>query len=189
MDKYSQLVELREIYREMDDEGKKMMLTAARMLFNVQSTIDDNQLPAQNVTQTITQTGAEEIEVKHGKKFRTRRFSGILGFLMIGLLLLFSACFFWATLISPALLAFGDTPLIVLRIIITALFGMFLIGAGLVRFLLRKFTVLWMLLAIGAGILYVDPAILTDLIGFAIFVLIVSVHVINWKRNKAAVTV
>lgn len=64
---------------------------------------------------------------------------------------------------------------------------MFIIGAGFLRFLLGKFTVLWMLLAIGAGVLCVDPAVLTDLIGFAIICLIIAVQVINRKREKAAV--
>ena len=120
---------------------------------------------------------------------RKFQLNGVPGFIMTGLLLLFSACFFWVALINPALLMLGETPLIMLRIIITALLGMFIIGTGLVRFLLRKFTVLWMLLAVVAGVLCVDPAVLTDLIGLALIALIVAVQVIQGKRDRAAVAV
>ena len=62
---------------------------------------------------------------------------------------------------------------------------MFCIGTGLVRFMWRKFTVPLLLLAIGAGILCVDPGLLTDLIGFALIAMIIAVQVIQRKREKA----
>jgi len=161
MDKDSQIIELRQIYRQMDAAGKKVMIKAAAQLFASQKTLM--------------------------QKSRTSRFNDIPGYFITGILLLFSAFFFWITLINPALLMLGDTPLIMLRIIVTALFGMFIIGTGFVWFVKRRLPVPLMLLAIGAGILCVDPGLLTDLIGFALIALIAAVMVIRWKREKVAV--
>ena len=164
MDKHTEVVELLEIYREMDTEGKKKMLTAASNLLDAQNTFLD-------------------------REFRTRRFSGIAGYLITGLLFLLAVCVFWVTLINPALLTAGIIPLVMVRIIITALCGVLCIGTGLVRFILKKFTVLWLILAIGAGILCVDPRVLTDLIGFALVALIIAVQIIHWKQGRTATPV
>ena len=183
----SEIEELQEIYDEMDPEGKKKMVTTAKMLFNTQKTIKNNQSLAQHEPQPLTQTVTRATAAKIDWKFQARRFSGVLGYFMTGFLLLCSAIFFWIILINPSLLMLGDTPLTMLRIIITALCGMFIIGTGLVRFLLQKLKVRWMILAMGAGILCVDPAVLTDFIGFAILTLIISIQVVRWKQEKAAV--
>jgi hypothetical protein len=169
MDKNIQIMELREIYREMDIEGKKMMQTAATDLFAIQKTFGQkSQAPV----------GSTHIR-------STSRLNCVPGYLVIGLFLFLSACFFWITLINPALSKLGDTPLIMLRIIMTALFGMFIIGTGILRFIIRKLSIPWLLLAIGAGILCVDPGVLTDLIGIILIALIVAVHVFHGKREKA----
>jgi len=167
-----------QIYREMDTEGKEKMVAAATQLYNVQRILENQQ-----VSEYLSCSNT-----KIDPKPQTFRFNGT-GYIITGVLLLFSAVLFWITLINPALLMLGDTPLIMLRIIITALLGMFIIGTGFLRFLLGKFTILWMLLAIGAGILCVDPAVLTDLIGLAIIALIVAVQVIQGKREKAVTAI
>ena len=172
MDKNPQVVELRNIYREMDIEGKKMMTTTAAQLFTIQKSLENKELPAKDAIQGFTQ------------KSRTSRFNGVPGYLLMGFLLLFAAHFFWVTLISPALLMVEITPLVMMRIIITASIGMLCIGLGLFRFMLWKLTVPLLLLVIGAGILCVDPGLLTDLIGFALIVLFVAVQVIQGKRER-----
>ena len=129
MDNNSQVAELKDVYNQMDMEGKKMMVTSAAQLFSIQ----------QNVT----------------CKSRASRFNGIPGYFMMGFLLIFAAHFFWVTLISPALFMIGITPLVMVRIIITASIGMFCIGMGLFRFMFWKLSIPWMLLAIGAGVLCV----------------------------------
>ena len=188
MDKNSQVNQLKEIYREMDVEGKKMMTTAASQLFTIQKSLENNELPANESIQGFTQEKAGIETVTLDRVSPTSRFNGVPGYFIMGFLLLFAAHFFWVTLISPALLLIGITPLIMVRIIITASIGMFCIGIGLVRFMFWKLTIHWMLLAIGAGILCVDPGLLTDLIGFVLIALIVAVQVIQGKREKATVT-
>ena len=168
MDKNIQIMELREIYREMDADGKKMMATAASELFTIQKTFGQKpQAPNRS----------------------TSRLSRVSGYLVMGLVLILFACFFWITLLNPALLMLGEAPLIMLRIILTALFGMFIIGTGILRFILRKIKILWLLLAIGAGALCVDPSVLTDLIGISLITMIVAVQVFQWKREKVEAAV
>ena len=185
MDKEPQVTELQEIYREMDTEGRKKMVTAAEELLNVQKTLGNMQFAVRDDTLTLAQKEDEERKAKFDRRQELLRFTGIAGYIVTGLLLIFAACFFWITLINPALLIIGITPLGMLRIIITALCGMCCIGLGFHWFMLRKFTIPWMLLAIGAGILCVEPSVITDLIGIIIVVLIVTIQVIHSKRDKA----
>ena len=167
MDKDTQIVELQEIYREMDAEGKKKIVAAAANLLNTQKTLSS-------------------LDPRHDVPQKTRRSTGVLRFLITGLLLLIAAYAFWVTLINPALLKTDITPLVMLRVIATALCGMLCLGTGLVWFILRKFTIFWMLLAVGAGILCVEPGILTDFFGFALIVLILTVQFLQEKQNKTA---
>jgi len=169
MDKDTQVVELQEIYREMDPEGKKKIVTAAVNLLDTQKTLSSRDSPLSDETHQKT----------HG-------IAGILRLLISGLLLLFAAYAFWVTLVNPALLKTGITPLVMLRVITTALCGMLCLGTGLIWFILRKLTVLWMLLAVGAGILCVEPGVLTDFLGFALIVLIIAVQFLQGKQNRTA---
>jgi TRAP-type uncharacterized transport system fused permease subunit len=123
------------------------------------------------------------------QKTKTNRFNGISGYFVIGFLLLFTAHFFWVTLITPALFMFENTPFVIIRIITTALIGMCCISVGLILFMFWKFTIPIMLSAIVAGILCVDPGILTDIIGFIIIALIITIQIINSKRKKPAIAI
>ena len=169
MDKDTQVVELQEIYREMDSEGKKKIVAAAVNLLDTQKTLYSRDIPPSH----------EVDKQKHGV-------SGVLRFMVTGLLLLSTAYAFWVALINPALLTAGITPLVMLRVIATGLCGMLCLGTGLIWFILRKLTVLWMLLAVGAGILCVEPGVLTDFLGFALIVLILTVQFLQGKQNKTA---
>ena len=169
MDKDTQVVELQEIYREMDVEGKKKIVAAAANLLDTQKALSSLDSPP----------GHEVFQ-------KTRCITGAFRFIVTGLLLLFAAYAFWVTLINPALLTTGITPLVMLRVITTALCGMLCLGMGLIWFILRKFSILWMLLAVGAGILCVEPGILTDFFGFALVLLILTVQFLQGKQNKTA---
>ena len=160
----SEVTKLCKIYREMDTEGKEKIVAAAIELFSVQKTLETHQMSSQ-----------------------ASRFTGIPGYLVTVFLLLSAACIFWVTLINPALLTDGITPLLMVRIIITALCGIIIIGAGFVWFIWRKLRIPWMLLAIGAGILCADPRALTDFMGIIILVLIVVAQVISMKRGKTVI--
>ncbi|MCL2065940.1 MAG: hypothetical protein FWG99_00550 [Treponema sp.] len=180
MGKEPQIAELQEIYHKMDWEGRKKMVSAASELLNVQKTLEGMELMSNSDTQIPAEKGTVEIKPKTRVLVRC---------LVIGLLLLFTAIVFWVTLINPALLMLGSTPLVMLRIIITAICGMVCIGSGLVWFMLRKFTVLSMFLAIGAGVLCAEPGVITDLIGISIVILIFTVQIILWKRGKIRLAV
>ena len=174
MDKNSEVVELRNVYSEMDVEGKKTMITTATQLFTVQKIFEKK---SNQETSTFN------------PKYQTSRFDGVAGYFIMGFLLLFAAHFFWVTLISPVLFTFEITPLVMIRIILTASIGMFCIGVGLVRFMLQKLTIPFLLLALGAGLGLIDPGIVTDLIGFALITLVVSAQVIQGKRQKATMAI
>ena len=168
MEKIPHVNELREIYQEMNTEGKKKMAAAAIELLSVQKTLENTVIVSQEK--------------------RKRQFTLIPGLVITGPLLLLASYIFWITLINPALFNIDISTMIMVRIFATALFGMFCIGAGFLRFILQKLTISWLLFAIGAGILCVDPRLLTDLIGITFAILIISMQVIQRKQEKTAMT-
>jgi len=113
----------------------------------------------------------------------------LIGYLVTVPLLFVTAYILWFSLISPALLIYSDTPLIMIRIIITALMGILFISAGIFRFILNKLTLIWLLLAIAAGIGCIDTRVLTDIIGIATITLIVIVQFLQMKRAKAVTAI
>jgi len=165
MDKHTEIVEFLDIYREMDKDGRKKMVTAASRLLKIQKVIENIFISTESKNKAL------------------------IGYLVTVPLLLVIACVIWFFLISPALLIYSDTPLIMIRIIITALIGVLFISAGIFRFILNKLTLIWLFLAIAAGIGCIDPRVLTDIIGFAIITLIVIVQFIQMKRAKTATAI
>ena len=178
--------ELQEIYLKMDAEGRKKMVTAAAKLLDAQKTIENIQYIIRDDTRTVTQNEAGEVKININRKSGKSHLNGMQGYLVAGILLLLLACIFWVALINPALLMIGDSPLVMLRIITTALGGMFCIGTGLIQFILHKLTALSMLFSVGAGILCVEPGIMTDFIGLAIIIMIVAVKLIWGKERQTA---
>jgi len=161
MREQTEVIELLDIYRQLDTNGRKKMVTAASKLLKTQNSVED----------------------MLGNTQSYQKKTVLSGYLVVVPLLVFAAFAFWQFLISPALLINNDTPLIMLRIIITALFGMFIISTGILRFILRKLKAQWLLLAIAAGLGCIDPRALTDLIGFAIIGLVVAVQFAQIKRT------
>jgi hypothetical protein len=168
-----ELTELQTIYNEMNTEGKKEMVTAAEKLLEVQKTLENTHTQNKN-------TAFFRSPFKH-------RLRNIAGYFAAGILLIISTYIFWVALISPALLIAGISSLEMVRIILTALTGLFLVGSGLVDFILRKIRTPWRLLIIAAGFACTEPGVLTDLIGISLIVLIVSVEAVQWKREKTTV--
>jgi len=85
---------------------------------------------------------------------------------------------------SPEMLFIGTTPLSFVLIIITSIIGMFNIAVGLEGFMLRKVSVPLRITAIIAGLMLIDPGLVTDLIGISISAVIVFIHVVMYKRDK-----
>ena len=167
MNKHTEVIELLAIYREMDTGGRKKMVKSSSKLLKMQKALEcmqNNEATHQRMPMRTSLTAC----------------------LVTVPLLLVLAIFFWVVLISPALLLNSNVPLIMLRIIITALLGMFIIGTAIFQFVLKKLTLPWMFLAIIAGLLYVDPGVLTDLIAFVLVALIVGVQFVQQKRAKDA---
>jgi TRAP-type uncharacterized transport system fused permease subunit len=82
---------------------------------------------------------------------------------------------------SPQLLFIGATPLLMIKIIISSLVGMFNVAVGVQGYLFKKLFWPWRLVAIAAGLLLIDPDIKTTLVGFGISVMVVFV---NWMQHK-----
>jgi len=132
---YSGIAELCKIYRNADAEGRERIAETAAKLFYIRETPESYSI------------------AKNRSKSRAYRISVVPGFLVMGLLLVFTACAFWVILINPALFMVSNSSTETVRIVVTAICGMFVICTGLVWFMIRKISIPWMLLAIGAGIL------------------------------------
>jgi len=180
MIKDPELAELEKIFSEMDKDGKEKLITAATMLLNIQKTLE-------NKPSMIRNNDEAEIEEKSvktllpGRKIRTRR---IAGYSIIGLLLIITACFFWVTSIIPALQINNNNLMLMIRISVTAIFGFFCIGMGIMLFLLRKITFIWVFLTVTAGILCAIPDVAFDFIGLIMIALIGFSQLIRVKQNK-----
>ena len=166
-----EVIQLKEIYHNMDTDNKKKTVFAAAQLLIAQQTLKNEHLTAGNNTST-----------------KNHRRAGLPIYFVLGLLFFIAIYTFWVTLINPALLTIGSTPIIMLQIILTALGGISFIALGLVRFILYKLTAPWMLLTIGSGVLCVEPGALTDLIGITIITLIIAIHVIQNRKVNAGLT-
>ncbi|MCL2067975.1 MAG: TRAP transporter permease [Treponema sp.] len=88
---------------------------------------------------------------------------------------------------SPQMLLIDTTPLQVIRIVITAFIGMFSLAAGLEGFMLRKVSLPWRLAAIAGGLLLIDPGHVTDFVGLGVIAAVISVQVIQSRREKLQV--
>ncbi|MCC8193105.1 MAG: TRAP transporter fused permease subunit [Deltaproteobacteria bacterium] len=88
-------------------------------------------------------------------------------------------------LVSPALLLVGTTGEIV-HCAITATLGVFAMSAGGMGYLLTRASILERLILFIGGLLMVEPNILTDTIGGALFALAIGIQVYKWSRKKKA---
>ena len=157
------VIELQNIYKEMDAEGKETMISAVDRLLYVQRTFGNPQ------------------------EARKRRIREIALYIASGILNVCIVCLFWEFLIRPVLLNIGITPFTMARIIVTALIGVFCLGSGFLGFFQRWLKAPLFLLLIIAGMACLDPQILTDLIGILFIVLIVTALVVQKKGQKITV--
>ena len=162
MDENSELGELQKIYGQLDPEGRKKMAQAAAKLFELQENLEINPLKGR-----LNSVGLSNLKI-----------------IITGALLFGAAFASWLILVKPALLMIGPAPLMMLRIIASAICGLFCMGIGMVFFLLGKLKFIWMLLALGAGILCIDPLILTDLIGIIFISMIFFIQLYRWKQQQ-----
>ena len=155
------VIELQDIYKEMDTDGKETLISAVDKLLHIQRTF------------------------KYPQETRKRHFRDITLYITLGLIIVCAIWFFWEIFINPALQKAGITPLIMVRIIATAFIGILCVFSGLAGFLLQRISVHWLLLLIITGIACLDPQIFTDIIGFSFLALIITVLLSHKKRHKA----
>ena len=89
-------------------------------------------------------------------------------------------------IMNPGIILIGTTTEIV-RTTISSLFGIFALSAGFMGFLTRPIGWGLRIPLVAAGLLMVDPGLVTDIIGIAITIVIVVYLVIDWKKHKGAV--
>ncbi len=88
---------------------------------------------------------------------------------------------------SPIMLFIGEYTafdVVRIRITITSFCGMFLLGAGLIGFMLRKLNMVLRLVCIAAGLCMIDPGAFTDMIGAVILVVMIVYQVMLNKKEK-----
>jgi TRAP transporter 4TM/12TM fusion protein len=86
---------------------------------------------------------------------------------------------------NPQLLLIGATPLGIVQAALTAAMGMTAIGAGLAGFLVARLHWIERLLLIAAGLLLVDPGLLTDIIGIVVLGGIAALQVLRRRAAQA----
>jgi len=87
---------------------------------------------------------------------------------------------------NPTMLWVGASPLNVIQIIITSFIGMFGLAAGIEGFMLKKVPVPLRIAAVIGGLMAIDPALITDIIGFVLIALVFVLQTFGVKREKAA---
>ena len=88
---------------------------------------------------------------------------------------------------GPGLLLQGSLDIII-RVVITSVIGVTLFAIGIQGFAVVPCSWFERLLAFAAGILLIEPGLITDIIGAIIIPMFVILHYRNWKRNKSVVT-
>ena len=159
----NRVLELENIYKEMDAEGKETMISAVDRLLYIQRAF------------------------RNPQESRKRRLREITLYILSGIVNVCIICFFWEFLIRPVLLNIGITPLTMARIIVTALIGVLCLGSGFLAFFQRWLKAPLFLLLIIAGMACLDPQILTDLIGFLFIALIITSLVVKKKDQRVTV--
>jgi TRAP transporter 4TM/12TM fusion protein len=87
---------------------------------------------------------------------------------------------------NPTMLWVGASPLNVIQIIITSFIGMFGLAAGIEGFMLKKVPVPLRLAAVAGGLMAIDPALITDIIGFVLIALVFVLQTLGAKQEKEA---
>ncbi|MBP7177123.1 MAG: TRAP transporter permease [Thermoclostridium sp.] len=88
--------------------------------------------------------------------------------------------------LNPTMLLIDASILQIIQFICTSMIGMFAISGGMEGFMKRKMPWWQRILAIGAGLLLIDPGLVTDLIGIAIIGVIVVLQYVVKEKPKMA---
>ena len=87
---------------------------------------------------------------------------------------------------NPAMLLIDVSALSIIQIVITSFLGIFGVAAAINGHLLRRMHPITRIAAAAGGLLMMDPTLITDIIGLAIFIVAVLLQVATRKKKKAA---
>lgn len=87
---------------------------------------------------------------------------------------------------NPALILIDTTAVDVIRITITSLMGMFGISAGMTGWLYGKTSIVERILLLAAGLMLINPTVMTDIIGVGGIAAIIMFQYIKYKKVKPA---
>lgn len=88
--------------------------------------------------------------------------------------------------LNPTMLLVNATFIQVVQFIITSMIGMFAIAGGLEGFMKRKLPIWQRVLAVGAGLMMIEPRLLTDVIGIVVIgIIVVLQYLVKGKDNLA----
>lgn len=91
--------------------------------------------------------------------------------------------------LNPAMLLIDASLIQIIQFICTSMIGMFAIAGGLEGFMKKKLPWWQRIMAVGAGLLLIEPALITDIIGIAIIGTVVALqYVVKEKEVKSAET-
>ncbi len=85
--------------------------------------------------------------------------------------------------LNPAMLFIDTTPLKVVVIVVSSLIGIFGVAAAMNGYLCRKMHWLSRIVICIAGLMMMDPTVITDVVGFALFVVVVAIQYIGAKKQ------
>ncbi|MDQ0215630.1 TRAP transporter 4TM/12TM fusion protein [Oikeobacillus pervagus] len=89
--------------------------------------------------------------------------------------------------LQPELLMIDTTIWKLGWVLLTALAGMVAIGAGMIGFWYRKLRILERIIAIATGLMLIYPDGLTDVMGFIIFAILLTIQFLSNQKNKTKI--
>ena len=85
--------------------------------------------------------------------------------------------------LNPAMLFIDTTPLSVVLIVVSSLIGIFGVAAALNGYLFKKMHWLFRIVICVAGLLMMDPTVMTDIVGFILLSAVVAVQYFSAKKQ------
>lgn len=87
--------------------------------------------------------------------------------------------------LNPSMLLIDASILQIAQFIGTSMAGMFAIAIGLEGFMIRKLPIWQRIVAVGAGLMMIDPGVVTDLIGIVLIGMIIALQYMGREKKTA----
>ena len=86
---------------------------------------------------------------------------------------------------NPAMLLIDITVVKMIQIIVTSFVGIFGVAAALNGFLFKNMNIVARVLILVAGVMMMDPQLVTDIIGISAFCAVIAWQYLGSKKEKA----